>query len=62
MSQKAAFHLTAGVCLVIALVLYVFGFAAPDNSAMTFFLLMAGFFEFLAWRGLLRSWRARRSD
>jgi hypothetical protein len=61
MSQKTAFHLTAGMCFVIALVLYVFGFAAPDNSAMTFFMFMGGFFEFLAWRGLVRSWRARSS-
>lgn len=62
MSQKTAFHLTAGVCFIIALVLYVMGFAAPGNNATVVFVLLGGFFEFLAWRQVVRFWRASKAD
>lgn len=61
MSQKTVFHLSAGVCFVIAVALYVMGFAAPDGPA-AFFLILAAAFETLCWMKLMRSWRAQERE
>jgi len=55
MSRSTAFHLSAGVCFVIALVLYVLGWTAPDGGTPMYILLIGGFFfELLAWGKLIR--------
>lgn len=48
MSQKTVFHLTAGVCFVIALALYVAGFAAPGSGWLAACLIAGAAFEALA--------------
>lgn len=48
MSKQAAFHLTAGVCFVIALTLYLMGFAAKGEAWMFVPLVAGAAFEGLA--------------
>jgi hypothetical protein len=48
MSQKTVFHLSAGVCFVIAWVLYVSGFVAASGSWLAALLITGGAFEALA--------------
>lgn len=48
MSQKTVFHFTAGVCFVMALVLYVLGFTVPAGGWMAALLIAGAAFEGLA--------------
>lgn len=48
MSQKTVFHLSAGVCFVIALVLYVSGFVVATGGWLAALLIAGAAFEALA--------------
>lgn len=58
MSQKTLFHLSAGVCLVIALVLYVFGVVAASGGWLAALLITGAAFEALAVLKLIERPRA----
>ncbi|MBL8516171.1 MAG: hypothetical protein JNM76_04285 [Betaproteobacteria bacterium] len=48
MSQKTVFHLSAGVCFMIALVFYMSGFVAASGGWLAALLITGAAFEALA--------------
>ncbi|MDX2219032.1 MAG: hypothetical protein SF172_08425 [Burkholderiales bacterium] len=58
MSQKSVFHLSAGVCFVIALVFYVSGFVAAEGGLLAALLIAGAAFEALALLKLIEQPRA----